>query len=159
MSGGPGVIRNPAGERLDYTFAAGDGQPGGAVPPITVVLGHGVTAHKDRPWLVALSAALARAGLASLRLSFAGNGASEGRYEDSNPTKEVDDLRSVIDALGRWGVGRRSRMACAIARAQPESAAKCATACCKRSLMTAESSKRRASWRRARGSTLAASIR
>jgi pimeloyl-ACP methyl ester carboxylesterase len=106
MSGGPGVIRNPAGERLDYTFAAGDGQSAGAVPPMAVVLGHGVTAHKDRPWLVALSTALARAGVASLRLSFAGNGASEGRYEDSNPSKEVDDLRSVIDALRRWGVGR-----------------------------------------------------
>ena len=106
MSGGPGVIRNPAGERLDYTFAAGDGLPTGAVPAVAVVLGHGVTAHKDRPWLVALSTALSRAGLASLRLSFAGNGASEGRYENSNPSKEVDDLRSVIDSLDRWGVGR-----------------------------------------------------
>lgn len=106
MSGGPGVIRNPAGERLDYTFAAGDGHPPGAAPAMAVVLGHGVTAHKDRPWLVALSTALSGAGLASLRLSFAGNGASEGRYEDSNPSKEVDDLRSVIDALDGWGVGR-----------------------------------------------------
>lgn len=106
MSGGPGVIRNPAGERLDYTFAAGDGQPTGAVPALAVVLGHGVTAHKDRPWLVALSTALSRAGLASLRLSFAGNGGSEGRYEDSNPSKEVDDLRGVIDTLDRWGVDR-----------------------------------------------------
>lgn len=106
MSGGPGVIRNPAGEPLDYTFAAGDGLPTGAVPAMAVVLGHGVTAHKDRPWLVALSTALSRAGLASLRLSFAGNGASGGRYEDSSPSKEVDDLLSVIDSLDRWGVGR-----------------------------------------------------
>jgi pimeloyl-ACP methyl ester carboxylesterase len=106
MNNGPGVIRNPAGERLDYAFAAGEGQPAGAVPATAVVLGHGVTAHRDRPWLVALSSALARAGLASLRLSFAGNGASEGRYEDSNPSKEVGDLRSAIDALDRWGVGR-----------------------------------------------------
>lgn len=106
MSGGPGVIRNPAGEPLDYTFAAGDGLPTGAVPAMAAVLGHGVTAHKDRPWLVALSTALSRAGLASLRLSFAGNGASGGRYEDSSPSKEVDDLLSVIDSLDRWGVGR-----------------------------------------------------
>ena len=106
MSGGPGVIRNPTGERLDYTLTAGHGQPADAAPDAGVVLAHGVTAHKDRPWLVALAAALADAGLTSLRLSFAGNGASEGRYEDSNPSKEVDDLRSVIDALDRWGVRR-----------------------------------------------------
>ena len=106
MSGGPGVIRNPVGERLDYSFSAGRSQPDDTAPAAVVVLGHGVTAHKDRPWLVALSASLAQAGLASLRLSFAGNGASEGRYEDSNPSKEVDDLRSVVDALDGWGVQR-----------------------------------------------------
>ncbi len=63
-----------------------------------------MTAHKDRPWLVTLAGALSGAGLASLRVSFAGNGASEGRFEEAVPSKEVEDLGSVLDALERWGV-------------------------------------------------------
>jgi alpha/beta superfamily hydrolase len=53
-----------------------------------------------------LSAALADAGLASVLVSFAGNGSSEGRFEDVTPTKEAADLGSVLDALQAWGVGR-----------------------------------------------------
>ena len=71
-----------------------------------VVIAHGVTAHKDRPLLMALADAASLAGLASLRISFAGNGASEGRFEDAVPSKEVGDLGSVIDALVAWGVGK-----------------------------------------------------
>jgi uncharacterized protein len=104
MNGGPGVIRNPSGERLDYTYTAAEGVSDDTAPDAVVILAHGVTAHKDRPVLIALSASLSQAGVASLRLSFAGNGGSEGRYEDSMPSKEVGDLQSVTDALERWGV-------------------------------------------------------
>jgi len=89
-----GEIRNARGERFDYAFA-----PGATGRRGVVVIGHGVTSHKDRPWLVALGDALREAGIASLRFSFAGNGASEGRYEDATIHKEVDDLGSVLDAL------------------------------------------------------------
>ena len=71
-----------------------------------VVIGHGVTSHWDRPWQTELSAALSQAGIASVLVSFAGNGASEGRFEDVTPTKEVADLGSVLDALQAWGVRR-----------------------------------------------------
>ena len=71
-----------------------------------VVIGHGVTSHWDRPWQTELSAALSQAGIASVLVSFAGNGASEGRFEDVTPTKEVADLGSVLDALQAWGVPR-----------------------------------------------------
>lgn len=102
----PPIIRNPHGERLDVAYhdASGDRSP--APPRSIVVLGHGVTAHKDRPLLVALADALSDAGLASLRLSFAGNGTSEGRFEASVPSREVGDLGAVLDALEAWGVGR-----------------------------------------------------
>lgn len=104
MSGGPGDVRNAAGERLDVSLA---GVPaGGPAPPALVVVAHGVTAHKDRPWLVALSDALAASGLASLRVSFAGNGGSEGEFPHAVPSKEVEDLGAVLDAAQRWGVGR-----------------------------------------------------
>ena len=43
-----GTIRNPQGERLDYTYHPGIGEA-------VVVLGHGVTGNKDRPFVVALA--------------------------------------------------------------------------------------------------------
>lgn len=89
-----GDVRNAEGERLDASYT-----PGAEGDDRLVVIGHGVTANKDRPWLVALSEALGRAGIASLRFSFSGNGDSEGRFEDSTITKEVSDLGSVLDHL------------------------------------------------------------
>lgn len=91
----PIAIRNRHGERLDATL-----HPGRPGDRRIVAIAHGVTSHKDRPWLIALSAALGAAGIASLRFSFAGNGDSEGRYADVTISKEVDDLGSVLDALG-----------------------------------------------------------
>lgn len=94
------VIRNARGERLDYTFHAGAEEDG----PIFVI-GHGVTGHKDRPFLIALAEGLARVGIAALRVSFSGNAGSEGRFEDSNISKEVEDLGAVLDALPNRPIG------------------------------------------------------
>ena len=105
MNAEPDIICNGQGERLDVSYRPGVGAPPG-VPASIVVIAHGVTAHKDRPWLIALAEALAGAGLASLRVSFAGNGSSEGRFEDAVPSKEVGDLGAIVDALERWGVTR-----------------------------------------------------
>jgi fermentation-respiration switch protein FrsA (DUF1100 family) len=91
---GPSAIRNRAGERLDFTYHPG-ADAGGPV----VVIGHGVTGHKDRPFLAALAEGLAASGIAALRISFAGNAGSEGRFEDANISKEVEDLAAVLDAL------------------------------------------------------------
>ncbi|MCZ6632144.1 MAG: alpha/beta fold hydrolase [bacterium] len=87
-------IRNAQHERLDYTF-----HPGKSDAHI-VVLGHGVTGNKDRPFLVALAESLASANIPTLRFSFAGNGGSQGRFEDATISKEVEDLGAVLDALG-----------------------------------------------------------
>ena len=95
-------LRNLAGEALDFAFSPGaDGRPD------LVVLGHGVTANKDRPFLVALSESLSAAGMANLRFSFSGNGGSEGRFEQSTVSKEVADLGAVLDALEDSGGGHR----------------------------------------------------
>jgi alpha-beta hydrolase superfamily lysophospholipase len=91
-------IRNPAGERIDYTF-----HDGGSDATATVLIGHGVTGNKDRPHLVALAEGLAAAGINALRFSFAGNGESEGEFGDCTITKEVGDLGAVIDALASAG--------------------------------------------------------
>lgn len=91
-------IRNAQGERLDHAW-----HPGASDDAPIVVLGHGVTANKDRPFLVALAEGLADAGLAALRVSFAGNGDSDGRFEDATVSKEAADLEAVLAALA----GRR----------------------------------------------------
>jgi len=93
------TIRNSEGEKIDYTFHAGEK---GA--KVMVVLGHGVTGNKDRPFVVALAEALSHDGIPTLRVSFSGNGDSEGRFEDSTISKEVKDLGSVFDALDGWNI-------------------------------------------------------
>lgn len=88
-------IRNEQGEKIDFTYHEGNG-----ASKKVVVIGHGVTGNKDRPFVVALAEGLAAAGINALRFSFAGNGDSEGRFTDCTITKEVGDLGVVIDALG-----------------------------------------------------------
>lgn len=90
-------IHNAAGEHLDTAHHAGD-----AANRELVVIGHGVTANKDRAFLVALAEAVAATGRHALRFSFSGNGDSQGRFEDSCITKEVMDLGAVLDATGGW---------------------------------------------------------
>ena len=51
-----GDIRNPHGEWLDYSFHEGKSNSKNIV-----VLGHGVTGNKDRPFVVALAEGLAAA--------------------------------------------------------------------------------------------------
>ena len=89
-----GDIRNSQGEKIDYSFHEGT-----STSKHLVVIGHGVTGNKDRPFVVALAEGLAAAGIPTLRISFSGNGGSEGRFTDSNISKEVADLGSVLDAL------------------------------------------------------------
>ena len=112
-----GPIHNALGERLDYTFHPGSphpgdhpgGRTGGQTGGQTgrrdlVVIGHGVTANKDRPFLVALAEGLAATGLAVLRFSFSGNGESDGKFTAATVSKEVADLGTVLDTLDGWRV-------------------------------------------------------
>ena len=87
-------IRNNQGERIDFTFH--HGKPGARE---IVLIGHGVTGNKDRPFVVALAEGLAKAGITALRFSFSGNGASAGKFTQSTVSKEVEDLGAVINAV------------------------------------------------------------
>lgn len=86
-------ILNSQGERLDVDFHQGTHL--GAM----VILGHGVTGNKDRPLLVEIAEGLAKKGWPCIRFSFSGNGDSEGKFEDSNITKEVDDLWAILNTV------------------------------------------------------------
>ena len=86
-------IRNRSNEKIDHTY-----HPGVRADAL-VILAHGVTGNKDRPHLVALAEGLAARGWPCLRISYSGNGESEGRFEDSCITKEISDLQAVLDAV------------------------------------------------------------
>ncbi len=86
-------IKNAAGEFLDHQFHPADGR--GSL----VILGHGLTGNKDRPLLVSLAEGLAKHGWPCLRISFSGNGESGGRFVDSCITKQVGDLKAVLDTV------------------------------------------------------------
>jgi len=91
-------IRNHLGEKLDYAFH-GEATGGGSL----LIIGHGVTGNKDRPWAEGLANAIADSGTPALRFSFSGNGDSEGDFRDSTISKEVQDLTAVIDAATAEG--------------------------------------------------------
>ncbi len=96
----PGSLRNARGQKLDFAV-----HPGRGDDARLVVLGHGVTGNKDRPLLTALAEALAAEGITALRVSYAGNGASEGAFGECTISSEVDDLGAVLDALPGWKLG------------------------------------------------------
>lgn len=86
-------LLNTLGEMIDAAFHPAEKSD------TLVVLGHGVTGNKDRPLLIAVAEGLAARGWPCLRISFSGNGESQGHFEDATITKEVADLQSVLDAI------------------------------------------------------------
>lgn len=94
-------LHNGQGERLEFDFTVGT-----RFPKTVVVIGHGVTANKDREWAVMLMDTLVETGIGALRFSFAGNGGSQGEFGASCPSKEADDLRAVLRAVKVAGAER-----------------------------------------------------
>ncbi len=90
------VIQNAAGERIDLSFHPGPRRES------LVVLGHGLTGNKDRPLLVALAEGLSERGWPCMRISYPGHGDSGGCFEDATPSKEVGDLRAVLESVPDW---------------------------------------------------------
>lgn len=92
----PVEFRNRAGERIDHVFhPAKDG----ARDATLVIIAHGLTGNLDRPQLAALANGLAALGWPCLRITYPGNGNSEGDFRDCTITKEVADLTTIIDSL------------------------------------------------------------
>ena len=81
-----GEIRNKEGEKIDYSLHAENERS-----DFIVIIGHGVTGNKDRPFILALANGLEMAGIPTLRISFTGNGDSEGSFADCTISKETED--------------------------------------------------------------------
>ncbi|MDF1662535.1 MAG: alpha/beta fold hydrolase [Planctomycetota bacterium] len=89
-----GPIKNRNGEQLDLAYCSGAERS-----RVLVILGHGVTANKDRSWALALAKGLDELGFATLRFSFSGNGRSQGDFKQSTILKEVNDLKAILNAV------------------------------------------------------------
>ena len=81
-----GEIRNVQGERLDYSYHEGNGNS-----QDLVVIGHGVTGNKDRPFVVALAEGLAQSGVSALRVSFLAMGTARG-------------VSKTLQSARKWGI-------------------------------------------------------
>lgn len=66
-------------------------------PDAAVVLCHGMESSKESEKITALSRRMADRGILALRFDFAGNGASEGKFEEMTYSGEVEDLRAAYD--------------------------------------------------------------
>ncbi len=86
-------IVNSQGEVLDYSFHSAN------LPTnkdTLVLIGHGLTGDKNRELVVAVANGLAEKGWNCVRFSYSGNGDSQGSYKDMCISKEVSDLKAVI---------------------------------------------------------------
>ncbi len=86
-------IVNSQGEVLDYSFHSAN------LPTnkdTLVLIGHGLTGDKNRELVVAVAHGLAEKGWNCVRFSYSGNGDSQGSYKDMCISKEVSDLKALI---------------------------------------------------------------
>ncbi len=62
-----------------------------------VIACHGRVCTKDEHFYPELCKKLEENGFSAFRFDFSGNGESEGKFEDSTITKEIEDIKSVVD--------------------------------------------------------------
>jgi dienelactone hydrolase len=102
----PFAFSSSAGHSLAGTLTQPAHHPPG--PPRYALLLHGLNSHRDDAILPALVAALAAAGVASLRFDAVGCGASGGPFSFANYEEEARDAVAAVRALeGVGGVGGR----------------------------------------------------
>lgn len=89
------TVRTHDGLKLAGTFDAPDGSP---LHSVLLVHGAGVT-REEGGFFTRLAAALAEAGIASLRFDLPGHGESEGRQEDLSLSAVLNAISSGLDHL------------------------------------------------------------
>jgi putative redox protein len=90
----PANFTNSIGEKLSATLHRPSVLSG-----FGFVLGHCFTCSRHTRILIDLSNALTDLGFCVLRFDFSGNGQSEGRFEDSTYTKQIDEMISAVDFM------------------------------------------------------------
>jgi len=85
-------LRNQDGEILDHAMHDAQG-----VNDKLIILAHGLTGNMDREMIVHLAESLSKMGWPTLRISYSGNGNSEGKFTDATISKESNDLIAILD--------------------------------------------------------------
>jgi len=87
----PASFTNSIGEKLSGTLHRPSVSNG-----FGFVIGHCFTCSRHTRILIDLSNALTDIGFCVLRFDFSGNGQSEGRFEDSTYSKQIDEMISAV---------------------------------------------------------------
>ena len=89
---------NHLGERLagTYHFPSGDSCHG-------IILGHCFTCSRHTRVLRDISNGLVENGFRVLRFDFSGNGQSEGRFSESNYSKQIEELKAAASFIAAKG--------------------------------------------------------
>ncbi len=96
----PTQFVNPAGETLAGTLHQPADAPIGAV-----VAGHCFTCSRHTGILRRISKDLCDAGFMVLRFDFSGNGQSQGQFEQSTWSKQVQEMEAAVAWMQNQGVG------------------------------------------------------
>lgn len=83
-------IKNSFGERLSGILHESKSNK-------LAIVCHGRVCNKDEHFYPELCENLSKNGFNSFRFDFSGNGESKGKFEDSTITKEIEDIKSVVD--------------------------------------------------------------
>ncbi|MFH2063683.1 MAG: alpha/beta fold hydrolase [Pseudomonadota bacterium] len=97
----PIAFKNQYNETLSGTLH----QPSSA-GGLGFVLGHCFTCSRHTRILIDLGNMMAELGFSVLRFDFSGNGQSQGRFEESTYSKQVDEMGTAIDFLKENGADR-----------------------------------------------------
>jgi alpha/beta superfamily hydrolase len=68
-----------------------------------IIVCHGYKGNKDGNFVKEFCLSLNREGMNAFRFDFSGSGESEGRFEDATYSKEISDLKCIIDYFYKMG--------------------------------------------------------
>lgn len=85
------TIKNSFGEKLNGAFYQSNKSKK------LIVFCHGRLVNKDNPIYIEICRKLFENGFNAYRFDFSGNGKSEGRFEESTISKDIEDVKSVVD--------------------------------------------------------------
>lgn len=91
------IIRNKSDEKLVGIFHKANDKKE------VVIVSHGFAGNKDKYIIKEICDNLKMSDINSFRFDFSGHGESEGDYIKSNTTKEISDLRSIVDYFDNKG--------------------------------------------------------
>lgn len=93
------ILVHADGYEIPATLTLPKGEPGVKYPAVVMCHGNGSTRHEAGGGYDLLAPELAKAGIASIRFDYIGNGDSKGDYIDFTLSKGVEDANTCLEYL------------------------------------------------------------